>query len=371
MELTLLRLLMEQEKTGRFPIKVRDALQYKLCGFVAGVARIYENLPLAGQNRVRGMILDGLQTDNGLLSLQHEITTAVHLMRRGFDVDFNDIENGSGVDFVARRGGIEIEVECKMFTGDLGRKIHRRRVLELHNTLAPLIERVYRTASRGIFVGITIPDRLGGQLTQLQGINDALSRAVVSGNAVTKSDHCDIEVKDFDLAVSPFCVEQAEQVTQSALAEFVKKNFGRTNPNLMVFFSPWRRAVVALVESARPDAVLRGMDRQLRQAANSQFSKGRPGVLAIQFHELTADQLLGLAKSDTLDPERASGLQRMTSWVLSSPNRDHIHTVAYRSHGALISHSDVPGAISEQGPAYVFRNPNHPMCNDLKYRVFS
>ncbi len=114
--------------THQFPVHVRDHRHYKLYGFV--VVRIYEQLSLTGQKRLRGMQRDGLQPHNNLLSLQHEILTAVHLMGRGYDVEMNDLENGSGVDFIASLRGLELEIECKMFTGDIGRQIHRRKALD-------------------------------------------------------------------------------------------------------------------------------------------------------------------------------------------------------------------------------------------------
>ncbi|MGH9908661.1 MAG: hypothetical protein ACRD8U_24135, partial [Pyrinomonadaceae bacterium] len=140
-ELKLFELLDDYERTGTFPVQVRDFRHYNLYSFVAGVVRIYEQLSSAGKTRLKGMLIDGLKPDNGLLAVQHEIVTAIHLVSLGFDIELNDIENGSGVDFIARREGAELEVECKMFTGDLGRKIHKRKVLALHNYLAEVITR--------------------------------------------------------------------------------------------------------------------------------------------------------------------------------------------------------------------------------------
>src|ERR1044071_4374707 len=134
-ELKFAELLVREAREGRFPVELQDRLQYELFAFAAGVVRIYDRLSAPGQNRLRGMLLDGLKPDNNLLSLQHEVLTCVHLVSRGYDVEPNDIENGSGLGFIARLGGLELEVECKMFTGDLGRKLVRRKVLMLDHHL--------------------------------------------------------------------------------------------------------------------------------------------------------------------------------------------------------------------------------------------
>ena len=135
-ELKFLQLLERQQKEGVFPVEVEDHFHYQLYGFFSGVVRIYEQLSPFAQRRLRGMLLDGLKPDNNLLSVQHEVLTAVHLMSVGFDVEMNDLEHGSDVDFIARRDGLELEVECKMFSADLGRKLHRRKEMVPGNRTA-------------------------------------------------------------------------------------------------------------------------------------------------------------------------------------------------------------------------------------------
>src|SRR5258706_14575946 len=80
-------------QTGGAPTDVKDA-QYKFYAFVTQFMLVHERLSLKGQNRLRGMLVDGLKDPDkkGLLSLQQEMTTSAHLMRLGFDVDFVDLE---------------------------------------------------------------------------------------------------------------------------------------------------------------------------------------------------------------------------------------------------------------------------------------
>lgn len=154
MEAKLHELMIKEQQTGRFPLKVEDVQQYRLYAFVTAVARIYDGLSMAGKARLRGMLLDGLKSTNGLVSLQHEMTTAIHLMSRSFDVEFHDMEEGSGVDFIARRDGIEIEVECKVFTCDIGRKVHKRHVFTLFKALESTVSPICRDATNGLFIRI-------------------------------------------------------------------------------------------------------------------------------------------------------------------------------------------------------------------------
>lgn len=370
-ELTFGMLLAAQNAQGRFPVQIQSQAQYELYGFAAGVVRIYEQLSVKGKTRLHGMLRDGLQPDNNLLALQHEVVTAVHLVSRGYDVEMNDLENGAGVDYIASKDGLEIEVECKVFTGDLGRKIHRGKVLMLHRYVADVVQDVFKRASKGLLVRVEVPDRLTCQPRQLEAIKRDLSTAFLSGDDVVRNPDCEVEVLDFEIASSPFAAKSFEETDQAAIREFVHKRLGKANRELIVLFAPAKRAVVVQVQSAKHDETLKGAHRQLREAAKGQFTKTRPGILCVQFQELTADDLLNLAKDDTTDRSRATGLQIMTSDFLNSPNRQHIYAVAYRSQGALREgHSPNGRTLRSQGPAYYIRNPNNPCYDDPRCSAF-
>lgn len=93
-EMKLGHLLARQESEGRLPIQLEDQRHYDLYSFVAAIVRIHEKLPPAAQHRLKGMLLDGLKPDNNLLSVQHEVITAVHLVLRGYEIECNDLERG-------------------------------------------------------------------------------------------------------------------------------------------------------------------------------------------------------------------------------------------------------------------------------------
>ena len=370
-ELKLLELLEEQQRTGQFPIHVRDHMHYKLYGFVAGIVRIHERLSSRGQNRLRGMLRDGLQPDNNLLSLQHEVLTAVHLVSRGYLIVLNDLEGNGGVDFIALRDGLEVEVECKMFTGDIGRQIHRRKALDLQKRLSEALKIIYNRAEAGISLRITLPARLTCRPEQIRGVTAAVTDAMESPTSRVKTPHCEVEVVRFEIADSPFTVSDPRAVMK-AVPSFVEKQLGRTNRELMVMFAPGKRAIVVLVESAKSDEVLKGVYRQLREAAKGQFTKCRPGILSVQFQDLTAEQMESIAKANTTDAQGATGLQLMTTYFLSKVNRAHIHTVSYRSHGILVSQeSSGANTIQEGGLAYFVRNPLNSFYADQRVRAFA
>jgi len=90
------------------------------------------------------------------------MSVATHLSNAGFDIDFVDLEGKQRFDFLARKEGIELEVDCKTVSGDVGRPVHRRRALEIfHLIYSALAEQVDRRESRA--VRIVIPSSLHGR----------------------------------------------------------------------------------------------------------------------------------------------------------------------------------------------------------------
>jgi hypothetical protein len=174
LEATLASVIEEIQRTGKVPSGLPSREHYDLYSFIAGVVNIYRGLSDRAKNRLRGMLWDGLNTDKGLASLAHEITTATHLAHLGFDVEFHDLEHGGGFDFIATKNEVALEVECKVFTADIGRQIHKRRLLTLYKTLMPVLQQIHRDATLGIIVRITLPGRLTPSLDQAKQIVDTV-----------------------------------------------------------------------------------------------------------------------------------------------------------------------------------------------------
>lgn len=367
-ELAMQEVLSSSPLVPNQPLELHTRAQYELVAFAAGTVRCYEHLSEGGRRRLRGVLLDGLKEDKGLLSVQHEITTAVHLMSRGFNVEFQDMEHGRGVDFIARKDNVEIEIECKMFSADLGRKIHRRRSATLCKALADVLAKTYNSATKGLIVAVTIPDRLTPAHDQHREIEKAVRTGLLRGEALTQTEHCTVRIWDFPIKDSPFN-KAPEKLSKDEIDRFVKTRTGRSNANLMILFSPGQRAVILSVVSEKADEVLAGMRRQLREAVKGQFSRTRPAMLAVQLHALTADQLVSLAQSDSTSRAAATGLQIMTSDLLQRPSSAHIHTIVYRSH-VMINNNDLDGTTSGAGPSYLIKNRNHPLYGDLRYGIF-
>jgi len=178
-ERMLSRVLNYRRSTGRYPSigGTGGREVFKLYAFASALTRIYTNLSSTAQTRLRGAVRDGLNRESGLAPVALEMSVATHVSNAGFDVDFVDLENQQRFDFLARKEGIELEVDCKTASGDVGRQVHRRRALELFYLIqSALAEQVDQHGSKA--VQIVIPDALHGADEYMNGLSDLVVQAV-------------------------------------------------------------------------------------------------------------------------------------------------------------------------------------------------
>ena len=334
--------------------------RYGLVAFAAGVTQIHSALTEAGKTRLRGMLLDGLKSDKGLTPLQHEVSTAVHLVRQGFDVEFHDLDTGGGFDFLATREDLQVEVECKVFSGDIGRQIHKRSAAKLLKALSGHLARVLETAEKGLLIRIGLPGRLTNAVEQHAAIAAALQTGVLAGGPYV-SDSCTITVQDFDISTSPFGNDGGPELGLGDVRQFVRLKTGASNSTLAIFFNEDGGVIVLVLDSTVADDVIKGMRRQLRDAAGDQFSGSHPGILSAQLLELTNEQLLEFSASTSLNRASAPKLQVMTSDLLQAESRRHVHSVIYRGTPSVYEDDS---SIGVRGVTYFMKNEFHPQASD-------
>jgi hypothetical protein len=365
-ELSIGRLLETHDAQGGLPADLDTPEDYAALSFITPVVWIYDSLSQAGKVRVDGVLRGGLNTHQGLRPFENEIETATHLMHADFDVTFWDLEGRPGFDFLAVRDGVELEVECKSISGDLGRQVPQRGLRELSDRVRRGLNGVPGGVTGGWLVRATLPARLPKDPAGLERVA-ANVKAALMGGAPPSPEVCETDVRAFDLAASPFPVPEPTDVTKEKVRGFVDEQLGLSNVSTFSLSAPGKGALVVVVTSRKPDRVIGELVRTLKDAAKGQFSRRRPAVLAVQFLELEAEDMLELARQDSHDPAKARALQRATSLFFESPGRAHMHTVVYRSHGTLTS---TGLDVQERGPTYTFTNPAHPYAEDPRCRPF-
>lgn len=358
--------------TNRLPWPPRTAEEYRLYSFLAMVTQVHAKLSPSGQKKLAGALRSGLKKEFGLGPLAFEMKIVAHLISRGFSVEFHDLEGNGGYDFLADIGSTKIEVECKHISADIGRKIPRRSLYDLGGVLFPATKKAVDDGNGGRLIHVTLPDRLTSNKGNQKKIAEHIN-AILSGKSVPIDNSCRIvSERPFDLDNSPFSSNRGHNLTMEDVQNYLKRDFGIENANVLLNWRPGHAAVVIWFQSTKPDTVLHNILKNLKNDANRQFSGDRPAFLCVHFADITQEQLLDLANTEQAGTE--TGLQRMSSILLQK--RPHLHTVAMMTDGEVkitkeSSTESVRTSIQETGPSYVYQNPNHPLANSTDLdRVF-
>jgi len=338
-ELELDRLLKHKRKTGRYPKKSESTAFQRVVGFMRMVHGVHSNLNVPGKHRLHGMIRDALKREGGFAALEHEMTTAAHCMRQGFDIEFVDLEGEDRFDLLARRDQDEIEIECKTVSNDIGRKIHRKDFIELAKNLWPLLSDYRAELRQSRLVVLKVDDRLANTSDEAKRVSETIASVLGSDNTSSQVRGFSVEVHEYRPASLP--------PDAATIREEIEKLIGTYQFHL--FMCGDRDAVIVFVaHSSHRDQMLAYIYRQLKNATD-QFSGDRPAILSVLIEDIYPDQWADL--------RQGSGLQVMTSKLLVSPARSHVHSVSYSSVGVLEKY---PGHSSIRGTVLSYRNPHHP-----------
>ena len=176
-------------RTGKLALP-ETTEQTALYALIVTVALVHRRLSKRGQKRLSGMLRDCLKSDTGLIPLQHEMEMAAQLISRGFDVEFSDLEGVGRFDLLGRKDDVELEFECKTFSGDVGRKVHRRRLYQLAEHIRPAMEEALDHRPGGQLARIVLPGRLTGRDEQIAAISDCLAKALETGHTQVGPNPC-------------------------------------------------------------------------------------------------------------------------------------------------------------------------------------
>ena len=306
------------------------------------------------------MLRDATKRDHGLGPLAHEMSVATHLMRRGYEVGFHDLEGGSGFDLLALKGGVSVQVECKHISGDIGRQIHRKELYSLGDCMTPRMLVHLGNLDTGMFLRLTLPGRLHSREDMQEGLGVLVGRAMVSGLGRLEDNGCRVDVQEFNVSRVAAGWASASGVDRGRITAALARHFGMVNKNVLVYVQPGKSATVVAVESKVEDRVLKAIHRILRESSKRQSDGRSPGILCCHLAEVTEEQLVGLRDKG----ERGIGLDYMTSDLLN--RRPNVHSVTYtgqaRVREKLVGEGvQAQRAMGETGPAYTIqeRAPPH------------
>jgi hypothetical protein len=325
-----------RKSTGRLPKGDQYNLLY---GFLVSASRIHAALPPEAIRPFKGQLAKAAGDANGLRPFAYELGIATHLMGKGWDVQFADYCGLGRFDLLARKGEVEIEVECKATSHDRGRKIHRREAIRLADLILPTIKRLMETPGCHL-IRITVPDRLGSSNEELLSIAglvaDATQYEAEASNPFAQvnyiAGHLDSWPEPDDASFLPFFEQQ----------------FDLSNSHLLFCGRPGVSIVAVAIVSTKPDSVQKYIAGQVKEAAD-QCSGARPAIVAVNL----ADNL-GRAELDELLRTR-SGIHDIAAVVFSDAQRAHVDSIAFTVPQQ--AHVGGQGTTSIAGNLALLHNP--------------
>jgi hypothetical protein len=281
-------------------------------------------------------------------------------------------------DFLCRKSSIEIEVECKTVSSDLGHRVHLLRQYQLGPVIRDAMRRAQEAGLLKLAVA-TVADRLHGQREFMETVGSGISQTLLNRKEISINQRFSVRYYQAPIAGSPFDTNVPNLITEAAVSEYCSRIAHQELEHLIIMFSPGKDATVVAVRSSLPNQFLRYLYKKGLRVASSQFSGVRPGFICMQLRNTTNAQLLDIAEA----PKRTSrptGVQLMTSKFLGSVSRSHVHAIAYTAPGSFVAGTsrilrDTAGyvvrntSISEDAGAYTFYNPNSCRADDLELRL--
>ena len=221
------------------------------------------------------------------------------------------------------------KIECKFASGDIGRQIHLKRLYQFGEYVTPQLQALLSRICGGIFVHVTISGRLNGQERQHASISEQMCNAIEAQEGQFEFSDGQISVSRFALENSPFETQTPQFLSRQDVDQFVSRQFGVENRNMLIIFRPHRHAVIVVLQGSKEDRVLTGIHRQLKEAARKQFTRSLPAVLCCQLADLHEHELMSLRYKD----DRGLGLDYMTSDLIV--RRPQLLAVTYTAPGSL------------------------------------
>jgi hypothetical protein len=301
----------------------------KACGYLKVINAVFHQSETAVTQKVKSILFD----DDTARAFLFDLDIAINFFRRGYEVQFIDLQDLGTFDLLVSDGRSELEVECKTKSVDAGRKITRSNFYLLCDVLAadlaPLTE--------SFALLFKSDGRLSGSQELFHSVAEEIKRCRIAGRDKGQVENLRFEI----LNLPPGLQVRTNEEAATALAPHWA---------LDAHYFVWSNVETLIVgcESTDRDRVLKAIYDDLKHGAG-QLSKTRPSLLACRLEEIDDEAW------DKLRGE--SGLAAMTGRLLGNPERSHINFVVYSSDKTPAKKEGNTTAFSATNLSFTNKNP--------------
>lgn len=285
-----------------------------LYSFVVSAYRIFTHLPPSAQSEFASKLRGFITGQFGIRPFAYELTMAMHLMSKGWDVVFADIEKIGNFDFLASRDGLEIEMECKTTSGDSGRQIHRFEMSRLGALIDPALAELSDVAGSHFLIA-TIPSKLEKSEASIKLVAEAVMKAARE-RADAANSHASVAYSHLSELVWSGTHDDGK------IRVVCEERFGGSNHHIHLHGRATFSVVIVAFRSERPDTVIKTLTQRAKEAAD-QCSGTRPAVVALNLVDpISRAELQGMLGT-------FNGMHAIAAGIFEKERRAHVDTIAF------------------------------------------
>ncbi len=336
-----------------------DRSHYPAASFAAQVLSVIDASSSTMAERFRARVRASMRINPAdLRALRLELMTATHFLRAGKKVTWPEmstkhVEGQRVCDLVvADLGPLGLELECKSFSEDKGRKITRREALEFFWLVRSNHWKRLRLGTMGVAVVLTVERKLSPAYMDRVALANVVASHALSGQAgALEMNGITVQTLFFD--AQQFGAELHLNGGEHDHQRIVLDKLTATrNKETVAMSTDAGGALVLAIQSREDDTLMDTIVRTLKDSASTQFTGERAGMMVAGLDGLSAEQLRNVATQDQ-DPEAVPTALRMhASRFLGSAGRDHIVGAVFLSSSAL--RPAVADTLDSGGTAYNF-----------------
>lgn len=278
-----------------------------------------------------------------------EIHTAWHFFLKGWEIQWNENSSSHHSEFLVKSPDLEFNVECKRISVDASKMIRRRDFYRLADKLIPAVNRLGFCGT----IDISLNDKLhAGE----KFLDDLCTEVVGLLNAGKMGGIYHISQGLISLEI------QTAKGTAADLETMWRELWDKKPPQAHGVICAGSKSgrpidpIEIVIKSLKPNNVLNGIRQKLEKAGKVQLDSSRAGLICCF--------LVGVSDSDLRQLSTNSGLQMISSQLLSRDDFSHIAAISYRSEGVVNEYLNMENYFS-QGLFF-----NNPHCKFEKARHF-
>lgn len=294
--------------------------------FLLGLGQTISVLSADAKTRLLGRLRSGLK--EGLWPLEHELRIAANLSKRGWNIFFHDLEEGSGYDFLVTKNGTIFEVEAKAISAFTGWPVKPENLNKLLVEVKQHFE--WKDGLKIPLIGLRLSSALLPERTQLCQLVAAISEV-----ALTKK----------ELSLADAHIRYIGTVPDMGSDKLMQSSYLHSRmARKIVLVNPTSPKLVLEIDSDRPVQLDRKIAKTISEAARKQFSRRNPGVIWTHINFIPKDAFSILS---TTQNGKICFLDRIAEAALLSEKRCHLAQIVFS--GGSVLHKTASTACSSYG----------------------